>query len=106
MCVVFCKQKTEDERRISDWSSDVCSSDLAALRRHRGRLGDDKAGAAAREPGEGGVVPVVDDTVDGGILAHRRDGDAVSERDVLEREGIEKRRHAEGLSVGRRAGVL
>src|SRR3546814_4397929 len=27
--VVFCfKQKTADEMRISDWSSDVCSSDL------------------------------------------------------------------------------
>src|SRR3546814_13938218 len=24
----FCKQKTEYEMRISDWSSDVCSSDL------------------------------------------------------------------------------
>src|SRR3546814_8858249 len=31
MCVVFCfffKQKTAYEMRISDWSSDVCSSDL------------------------------------------------------------------------------
>src|SRR3546814_1311538 len=29
-CVFFfCKQKTAYERRISDWSSDVCSSDLA-----------------------------------------------------------------------------
>src|SRR3546814_986744 len=29
-CVVvfFCKQKTAYEMRISDWSSDVCSSDL------------------------------------------------------------------------------
>src|SRR3546814_6707378 len=26
---VFCKQKTAYEMRISDWSSDVCSSDLA-----------------------------------------------------------------------------
>src|SRR3546814_4662249 len=33
-CVVFfCfKQKTADEMRISDWSSDVCSSDLGAAR--------------------------------------------------------------------------
>src|SRR3546814_7497364 len=31
-CVIFffCKQKTAYEMRISDWSSDVCSSDLAA----------------------------------------------------------------------------
>src|SRR3546814_7134197 len=33
MCVlfVFVKQKTAYEMRISDWSSDVCSSDLRAL---------------------------------------------------------------------------
>src|SRR3546814_10253370 len=30
--LVFSKQKTAYEMRISDWSSDVCSSDLAALR--------------------------------------------------------------------------
>src|SRR3546814_5277528 len=29
----FFKQKTAYEMRISDWSSDVCSSDLAAMRR-------------------------------------------------------------------------
>src|SRR3546814_16947199 len=28
MVVCFCKQKTAYEMRISDWSSDVCSSDL------------------------------------------------------------------------------
>src|SRR3546814_10208336 len=27
-CIFFCKQKTAYEVRISDWSSDVCSSDL------------------------------------------------------------------------------
>src|SRR3546814_6214671 len=27
-CVLFFKQKTAYEMRISDWSSDVCSSDL------------------------------------------------------------------------------
>src|SRR3546814_3770165 len=33
-CVFFFKQKTAYDRRISDWSSDVCSSDLQAnLRR-------------------------------------------------------------------------
>src|SRR3546814_2517212 len=29
-CVFFFKQKTAYEMRISDWSSDVCSSDLLA----------------------------------------------------------------------------
>src|SRR3546814_7264546 len=39
MCFFFFKQKTAYEMRISDWSSDVCSSDLAPL-----------------EPGEAGAV--------------------------------------------------
>src|SRR3546814_10155252 len=30
VCVFFFKQKTAYEMRISDWSSDVCSSDLAS----------------------------------------------------------------------------
>src|SRR3546814_2810276 len=31
VCVFFFKQKTAYEMRISDWSSDVCSSDLDAI---------------------------------------------------------------------------
>src|SRR3546814_6221402 len=31
----FFKQKTAYEMRISDWSSDVCSSDLRVIRNHR-----------------------------------------------------------------------
>src|SRR3546814_3106159 len=31
MCLFFFKQKTAYEMRISDWSSDVCSSDLKSL---------------------------------------------------------------------------
>src|SRR3546814_4814242 len=31
-CVCFFKQKTAYEMRISDWSSDVCSSDLFATK--------------------------------------------------------------------------
>src|SRR3546814_4410423 len=53
-CVVFFffKQKTAYEMRISDWSSDVCSSDLC---------GDDELGVIrpqmARDPaGGGGLV--------------------------------------------------
>src|SRR3546814_5881541 len=33
LCVFFFKQKTAYEMRISDWSSDVCSSDLEARTR-------------------------------------------------------------------------
>src|SRR3546814_5880367 len=35
----FFKQKTAYEMRISDWSSDVCSSDLSAPRRSEVRRG-------------------------------------------------------------------
>src|SRR3546814_2405393 len=31
VCFFFFKQKTAYDRRISDWSSDVCSSDLAPV---------------------------------------------------------------------------
>src|SRR3546814_10665471 len=34
LCFCFFKQKTASEMRISDWSSDVCSSDLTAQSRH------------------------------------------------------------------------
>src|SRR3546814_7311038 len=34
MLFFFCKQKTAYEMRISDWSSDVCSSDLGIQARH------------------------------------------------------------------------
>src|SRR3546814_6090812 len=32
-CLVWFRQKTADEVRISDWSSDVCSSDLLELQK-------------------------------------------------------------------------
>src|SRR3546814_3507526 len=37
-CFFFFKQKTAYEMRISDWSSDVCSSDLAVLRNVNGAV--------------------------------------------------------------------
>src|SRR3546814_7868884 len=43
MSFFFFKQKTAYEMRISVWSSDVCSSDLAGLRRDRGGA-DPRAG--------------------------------------------------------------
>src|SRR3546814_2702103 len=44
------KQKTAYEMRISDWSSDVCSSDLVALfgERRRQRLDADRAAEIVR----------------------------------------------------------
>src|SRR3546814_3992448 len=40
-CVFFFKQKTAYEMRISDWSSDVCSSDLGQAEVRLDRLGQD-----------------------------------------------------------------
>src|SRR3546814_2652858 len=52
-CVFFFKQKTAYEMRISDWSSDVCSSDLPVLQRAdaaaEGRLGHVAAVGRTRE---------------------------------------------------------
>src|SRR3546814_3076073 len=87
LCFFFCKQKTAYEMRISDRSSDVCSSDLLlpvdlALeqvgdargrrtfrelpRRHRkpalGAAGDQRV---ARQPGAGGVVAAAQIDQDG-----------------------------------------
>src|SRR3546814_5826706 len=61
-CVFFFKQKTAYEVRISDWSSDVCSSDLcrpsACDARRGGRTADrpfpaGRRGRSARGPGGG-----------------------------------------------------
>src|SRR3546814_4847844 len=43
LCIFFFKQKTAYEMRISDWSSDVCSSDLDLASRGQ-RSGADRAG--------------------------------------------------------------
>src|SRR3546814_2550353 len=39
-CLFFFKQKTAYEMRISDWSSDVCSSDLAKAARAKAEAGE------------------------------------------------------------------
>src|SRR3546814_940066 len=50
--VFFCfKQKTAYEMRISDWSSDVCSSDLCRTALHRHRAQDRGRGGEGREQG-------------------------------------------------------
>src|SRR3546814_1635360 len=70
MMFFFFKQKTAYEMRISDWSSDVCSSDLDSSRRQRGLAlpgerrcapdadrGDRDAGRAASGVGQGRQCP-------------------------------------------------
>src|SRR3546814_9644942 len=57
-CFFFFKQKTAYEMRISDWSSDVCSSDLAGRWRLRSGIEvDDRTGKATSDgiaAGKGG----------------------------------------------------
>src|SRR3546814_12763002 len=55
MCFLFFEQKTAYEMRISDWSSDVCSSDLfGSTLRHVGTRARDRYGGW----GERGVSPI------------------------------------------------
>src|SRR3546814_6271439 len=60
-CFFFFKQKTAYEMRISDWSSDVCSSDLRGASpqgENRGDGGDRaRAGRAARPDARGASEP-------------------------------------------------
>src|SRR3546814_6428819 len=63
MCFFFFKQKTAYEMRISDWSSDVCSSDLGARQAQRVGQGGVHAAARCRSPsaaaaGECAVQPL------------------------------------------------
>src|SRR3546814_3401913 len=75
MFFFFFKQKTAYEMRISDWSSDVCSSDLLRagaaiagaaaggwLRQHGGILARPVAGGA-QPAGGGGAAGQVDDGI-------------------------------------------
>src|SRR3546814_3349861 len=69
----FFKQKTAYEMRISDWSSDVCSSDLTMAPRHeylrafRQRLEQAAAIVRARDPAA--LVVVVLDAADNSVYA-------------------------------------
>src|SRR3546814_4226661 len=60
----FFKQKTAYEMRISDWSSDVCSSDLALHKQQHGVVGDQLGDAVVsggvghcRSPGRRAIAP-------------------------------------------------
>src|SRR3546814_7405495 len=64
-CVFFFKQKTAYEMRISDWSSDVCSSDLPALGRRLVGIGvDDRGDVLVDHLAEGQhMAALVDDEI-------------------------------------------
>src|SRR3546814_8457159 len=65
----FVKQKTAYEMRISDWSSDVCSSDLQSLRPGEAEILVVHVGAHAHPGGSRGARPVLIVVVE--ALGHR-----------------------------------
>src|SRR3546814_5301045 len=73
----FFKQKTAYEMRISDWSSDVCSSDLLKIRLHL-------------------VIPTVENAIAGNAF---RPGDVLRSRKGLTVENTNT--DAEGRQIGR-----
>src|SRR3546814_5422659 len=75
ICFFFFKQKTAYEMRISDWSSDVCSSDLVGMLHLVDRL-------FAFERGEACDAPIVEHAIMQPILVDR--GQLVLERLVEE----------------------
>src|SRR3546814_2185424 len=92
--IFFFKQKTAYEMRISDWSSDVCSSDLA-MRRGTFGVPFDKMRVPVRE-----VVVAVRDHI--GILT-RPDADRNQRADKGERS-TRSERHLHARSEERRVG--
>ena len=76
----------------------------AAVLGHRRRLDEHEAGAAEREAAEMDEMPVGGVAVDRRVLAHRRDDDAVLERQCAERERAEQGRwHGEASVANSKA---
>src|SRR3546814_4194891 len=87
-CFFFCKQKTAYELRISDWSSDVCSSDLPEG--DNGRAGSGSASSLAK------IDP---DRLQLGVFLHRVQRLVAAEAGLL--VAAEGRRHVAGIEIGR-----
>ncbi|MCY1437681.1 hypothetical protein D9M71_538520 [compost metagenome] len=67
----------------------------APFRCHRSGFNHQQAGTATGQAGQVHVVPVVDHAVLGHVLAHRRNGDAVAQGDVLEAVRFEQGGHGQ-----------
>src|SRR3546814_6831477 len=92
MCVFFFKQKTADELRISDWSSDVCSSDPALPVVERGRREETPGRVAGHGPRR-----VADEDVDLAALERRRTSIG-TDRTELDRLGIAEHSGGDGAA--------
>src|SRR3546814_10765514 len=84
VCVFFFKQKTAYEMRISDWSSDVCSSDLqqyVGILRQRAR---DRGAAALTARGSGSGAREIDTDLIGDRFGRMALGRVIAAEDVIE----------------------
>src|SRR3546814_16618849 len=68
--IFFLKQKTAYDMRISDWSSDVCSSDLPGIEERVGAAAVERFGGDRGGIGEG-IGAGGDDERGGGVEQHR-----------------------------------
>jgi hypothetical protein len=64
-----------------------------AVRRDGGGFAEHERRAAHRASREMDVVPLVRETLDAGVLAHRRDGDAVPQRHASNLQFVKKSGH-------------
>src|SRR3546814_15340502 len=95
---LFFKQTTAYEMRMSDWSSDVCSSDL--------RLGPGKIGARSVETLIAARLPVLDTDARGAFLAARGLGDPAYIRQHQRIGGGGRRRTGEDRQQRGGAGTI
>src|SRR3546814_10003232 len=101
----FFKQKTAYEMRISDWSSDVCSSDLTARElqhlEHLPRRARDRRGAAVEAGGErrdrvGGI-----DDPDRQAVMGEGQGERLADEAATRNQDIAAQRFAHRLALDR-----
>ena len=58
--------------------------------RDRRRFGENQASAADRARGQMGEMPITGKTILAGILAHRRNADAIGKRDAAQSDALNK----------------
>src|SRR3546814_10207430 len=103
-CSFLFKHKTAYEMRISDWSSDVCSSDLQSQRvqiarsvRVRDPFGRPRGARRETQATGRGLV----ETAPGGIVARRGDRGLERGDRTFALWGLEVRRHPVDHEIGR-----
>src|SRR3546814_10873382 len=101
MVVFFFKQKTAYEMRISDWSSDVCSSDLPCLDRVHA-LPDRGEAKPGHNPLDGANLVLDTGTV---AIRNRDGGGQITEGDMITAERLQRHigvRRSEERRVGKK----